>query len=130
MRTDSLSGQPGAAGDKGRAADFRHVWHPFTQMREHFEAEPIVIASGKGGWLTDAEGRSYLDGNASIWTNVHGHNEPDLNAAIAGQLGKVAHSTMLGLTHEPGAGLAADLAGIAPPGLLRVFCSGRSTNWP
>jgi adenosylmethionine-8-amino-7-oxononanoate aminotransferase len=92
-------------------------------MREHFEAEPIVIASGKGGWLTDAEGRSYLDGNASIWTNVHGHNEPDLNAAIAGQLGKVAHSTMLGLTHEPGAGLAADLAGIAPPGLLRVFFS-------
>ena len=74
-------------------------------MQEYFELPPLAIASGQGGWLTDTEGRTYLDGNASIWTNVHGHNDPDLNAALAGQLARMAHSTMLGLTHPAGAEL-------------------------
>src|SRR3954469_4685426 len=81
------------------AADRQHVWHPFTQMQEYQGLPPLAIASGRGGWLTDTEGRTYLDGNASIWTSVHGHNDPDLNAALVRQLGQVAHSTMLGLTH-------------------------------
>ncbi|HSH95729.1 MAG TPA: aminotransferase class III-fold pyridoxal phosphate-dependent enzyme, partial [Roseimicrobium sp.] len=106
-----------------KASDRRHVWHPFAQMQEYWAQPPLVIASGKGGWLTDTEGREYLDGNASIWTNVHGHNDPDLNAALQRQLGKVAHATMLGLTHEPGAMLAAELASLAPEGLGRVFFS-------
>ena len=105
------------------AADRRHVWHPFTQMHEYWEQPPLVIASGRGGWLIDSEGREYLDGNASIWTNVHGHNDPDLNAALQRQLAQVAHSTMLGLTHEPGVRLAAELASMAPEGLGRVFFS-------
>ncbi|MDF3059200.1 MAG: aminotransferase class-III [Rariglobus sp.] len=102
-------------------ADRRHVWHPFTQMQEYASLPPLVIASGKGGWLTDTEGRTYLDGNASIWTNVHGHNDPDLNAALVEQLGRVAHATMLGLTHAPGAELAAELSRLAPRGLGHVF---------
>ena len=92
-------------------------------MQEYWAQPPLVIASGRGGWLTDTEGREYLDGNASIWTNVHGHNDPDLNAALQRQLGKVAHATMLGLAHEPGAMLAAELADLAPEGLGRVFFS-------
>jgi adenosylmethionine-8-amino-7-oxononanoate aminotransferase len=110
-----------AAGARTQAADRRHVWHPFTQMEEHFRFPPLAIASGRGGWLTDTEGRTYLDGNASIWTNVHGHNDPDLNAALHRQLDQVAHSTLLGLTHPVGAELAAELAGLAPAGLSRVF---------
>lgn len=101
--------------------DRRHVWHPFTQMEEYASLPPVVIVSGQGGWLTDSEGRRYIDGNASIWTNVHGHNDPDLNAALQAQLTRVAHVTMLGLAHEPGAELAAELAGLAPAGLGRVF---------
>lgn len=101
--------------------DRRHVWHPFTQMQEYASLPPVVIASGRGGWLTDGDGRTYLDGNASIWTNVHGHNDPDLNAALLDQLGRVAHATMLGLTHAPGADLAAELVGLAPAGLDHVF---------
>jgi adenosylmethionine---8-amino-7-oxononanoate aminotransferase len=116
--------QPGSAhGARTHAADRRHAWHPFTQMEEYFAAPPIAIASGRGGWLTDTEGRTYLDGNASVWTNVHGHNDPDLNAALQRQLGQVAHSTMLGLTHPAGAELAAELSALASPGLERVFFS-------
>lgn len=120
---------PNAVGDQAGARasvhtlDRRHVWHPFAQMQEYLALPPLAIASGRGGWLTDTEGREYLDGNASIWTNVHGHCDPDLDAALVHQLGRVAHSTMLGLTHEPGAELAATLADLAPPGLGRVFFS-------
>ena len=99
------------------------MWHPFTQMQEYFGLPGIAIASGRGGWLTDTEGRTYLDGNASIWTNVHGHSDPELNAAVERQLRRLAHSTMLGLTHPAGAELAAELAGLAPEGLGRVFFS-------
>lgn len=118
-----------AAGDATvLTQDRRHVWHPFTQMQEYLALPSLAIASGQGGWLTDAEGRTYLDGNASIWTNVHGHNDPDLNRALVEQLGRVAHSTMLGLTHAPGAELAAELAALAPGDLDRVFFSDNGSN--
>lgn len=103
------------------ATDRGQVWHPFTQMQEYASLPTVVIESGRGGWLTDVDGRTYLDGNASIWTNVHGHNDPDLNEAIIGQLGRVAHSTLLGLAHRPGAELAEELASLAPRGLDHVF---------
>jgi adenosylmethionine-8-amino-7-oxononanoate aminotransferase len=92
-------------------------------MQEYLGLPPLAIESGRGGWLTGTDGRTYLDGNASIWTNVHGHNDPDLNAALLRQLGRLAHSTMLGLTHAAGAELAAELSGAAPEGLQRVFFS-------
>jgi adenosylmethionine-8-amino-7-oxononanoate transaminase len=119
----AISPPTSAQGTRAHAADRRHGWHPFTQMQEYFGLPPLAIASGRGGWLTDTEGRTYLDGNASVWTNVHGHNDPDLNAALQRQLANLAHSTMLGLTHPPGAELAAELSGLAPPGLERVFFS-------
>lgn len=114
--------------DSVHALDRRHVWHPFTQMHEYFALPPLAIASGQGGWLVDTEGRRYLDGNASIWTNVHGHNDPDLNRALTAQLERVAHSTMLGLTHPVGAELAAELATLAPGDLQRVFFSDNGSN--
>jgi adenosylmethionine-8-amino-7-oxononanoate aminotransferase len=81
--------------------DHRYVWHPFTQMKDWLRAEPIVIASGRGAVLRDVNGRDYLDANSSIWTNLHGHNHPQLNAAIAAQLKKIAHSSALGFANEP-----------------------------
>src|SRR6185369_8185117 len=61
--------------------DHRYVWHPFTQMRDWLKQEPIVISKGKGAVLQDVNGRQYLDANASIWTNLHGHNHPGINRA-------------------------------------------------
>src|SRR5262245_9913842 len=101
----------------------RHLWHPFTQMREWEAEEPLFIESGEGIWLRDAEGRNYYDANSSLWVNVHGHRRPEIDAAVAAQLARIAHSTMLGLTHPLGAELAAQLVRVAPPGLTRVFYS-------
>ncbi|HKS36800.1 MAG TPA: aminotransferase class III-fold pyridoxal phosphate-dependent enzyme [Verrucomicrobiae bacterium] len=93
--------------------DHAFVWHPFTQMRDWLKREPIVIVSGRGAVLRDAKGRKYLDGNSSIWTNLHGHNHPTINAAIERQLNRIAHSSALGLANEPASLLAARLIGEA-----------------
>jgi adenosylmethionine-8-amino-7-oxononanoate aminotransferase len=81
-------------------------------MREWRHSEPIVIVSGRGAVLRDARGREYLDANSSIWTNLHGHRHPALDAAITRQLGKIAHSSALGLANEPASLLAAKLAAL------------------
>ena len=86
--------------------DHKYVWHPFTQMRDWLKTEPIIIAKGRGAVLEDVRGRKYLDANSSIWTNLHGHNHPKINAAIARQLRKIAHSSALGLANEPASLLA------------------------
>ena len=87
--------------------DHRYIWHPFTQMRDWLRSEPIVISSGSGAVLRDVRGREFLDANSSIWTNLHGHNNPKINEAIERQLKKIAHSSALGLANEPASLLAA-----------------------
>ncbi len=106
------------------AADRRHLWHPFTQQQAWCDEEPpLVIDHAEGTNLFDTDGNAYIDGVSSLWCNVHGHRHPAIDAAVRGQLGRVAHSTMLGLSHEPAIELAERLAEIAPPGLTRVFYS-------
>ncbi|MCP5527507.1 MAG: adenosylmethionine--8-amino-7-oxononanoate transaminase [Verrucomicrobiales bacterium] len=96
--------------------DRQHVWHPFTQMRDWLREEPLVIVAGRGAVLRDAHDREYLDANASIWTNLHGHNHPRLNQAVRRQLGRIAHSSALGLANEPASLLAGELVRLANPG--------------
>lgn len=107
-----------------QAADRRHLWHPFTQQRAWCDEDPpLIIDHAEGTNLYDTEGNAYIDGVASLWCNVHGHRHPALDHAIAQQLGRMAHSTMLGLSHPPGIELAERLVTCAPPGLRRVFYS-------
>ena len=106
--------------------DKAHVWHPFTQMRDWIapDHQPLVLVAGHGAWLEDSLGRRYLDGNSSIWTNVHGHGHPILNQAIREQLDKVAHTSFLGFTNPKAVELAARLVGLLPgSSLTKVFFS-------
>lgn len=109
--------------------DHAHVWHPFTQMRDWLRRDPVVLVRGKGTRLWDAGGNEYLDANSSIWTNLHGHSHPAIDAAIRRQLGKVAHVSALGFANEPASRLAAELVAAARgPGrdgrkLTKVFFS-------
>jgi len=107
-------------------ADQRHIWHPFTQMRDWCspEHEPIILVEGRGSKLIDSQRREYLDGNSSIWTNIHGHSHPRIVAAISQQAAKLAHSSFLGFTNEPAIRLAEKLVGLFPEQTLtRVFFS-------
>src|SRR3954451_21421990 len=106
-----------------RAADRAHVWHPFTQMRGWQSEDAPIIERGEGSLLFDTDGNSYIDGVSSLWCNVLGHRQPSIVAAIRAQLNRVAHTTMLGLSHPGAIELAQRLVAVAPPGLTRVFFS-------
>ncbi|HJV45080.1 MAG TPA: adenosylmethionine--8-amino-7-oxononanoate transaminase [Bacillota bacterium] len=101
----------------------QYLWHPFTQMKEYREDDPIIIASGDGRKLRDVQGNEYWDGVSSIWLNVHGHRVPELDQAIRDQLEQIAHSTLLGMANIPAILLAEKLIQIMPPGLAKVFYS-------
>ena len=110
--------------------DRQFVWHPFTQMRDWLQHEPVVICAGQGAVLRDVRGREYLDANSSIWTNLHGHRHPQIDAAIRRQLRKISHSSALGFANEPASLLAGKLVDAANskrnrknPKLEKVFYS-------
>ena len=108
------------------AADKRLLWHPFTDQREWCrpDFEPLVLVEGQGALLRDSRGREYIDGNSSIWTNLHGHNHPHINEAIRRQLDRVAHTSFLGFTHPPAIELARAVIDLFPAHTLtRVFYS-------
>jgi len=104
-------------------ADTRYIWHPFTQMQDYQEMEPVIIERGEGSSLFDVHGRRYLDGVSSLWVTVHGHRRAEIDQAIIAQVGKIAHSTLLGLSNPPAIELAERLVEITPAGLTRVFYS-------
>jgi adenosylmethionine-8-amino-7-oxononanoate aminotransferase len=105
------------------ARELSHVWHPFTQMRDWADDDPLFIESGQGVKVRDIDGREYYDANSSLWLTIHGHRRKEIDDAIRAQLDRIAHSTMLGLTHELAGELAERLIRIAPGGLSRVFYS-------
>src|SRR6266403_3337922 len=107
-------------------ADKRFVWHPFTNMPEWCapDHEPLVLVEGHGALLRDSRGREYIDGNSSIWTNIHGHNHPHINAAIRRQLEHVAHTSFLGFTNPAAIELARAIVDLFPENSLsRAFFS-------
>jgi adenosylmethionine-8-amino-7-oxononanoate aminotransferase len=120
------AGQP-EAGQRNaawRARDLAVLWHPCTQMHDHSVAEgiPLIpIARGERAWLIDMEGKHYLDAISSWWTNLFGHANPRIAAAVKDQLERLEHVIFAGFTHEPGVRLAEELLRVAPPGLARVF---------
>ncbi len=108
------------------ADDKRYLWHPFTSMAEWCAPghEPIVLVGGEGAIVRDSRGREYIDGNSSIWTNIHGHNHPRINAAIRAQLDRVAHTSFLGTTNPPAIQLAREIVELFPEEKFgRVFYS-------
>lgn len=108
------------------AADKKFIWHPFTNMGDWCAPghEPLVLVEGRGAILRDSRGREYIDGNSSIWTNIHGHNHPQINSAIRQQLERVAHTSFLGFTNPPAIKLAGAIVDLFPKNTLsRVFYS-------
>src|ERR671916_254203 len=90
----------------------RHLWHPLTQQRGWEQEPPLIIERAQGTDLYDTDGNAYIDGVSSLWCNVHGHRHPVIDAAVRAQLDRVAHSTMLGLSHPPAVQLAKQLVAI------------------
>ena len=116
---------PGASAVAGNAVlasrDLKHVWHPCTQMHDHESIPLLPIVRGEGAWLIDADGNRYLDGISSWWTNLFGHANPRIAAALADQAQRLEHVIFAGFTHPPAIDLAEELVRVTPSGLTRVF---------
>jgi len=105
--------------DELLALDREHVWHPYGPVPAASAPYPVVSADGVR--LRLADGRELVDAMASWWCAIHGYRNGTIDAALARQLGRVAHVMFGGLTHEPAVRLAARLTDLAPGDLARVF---------
>ena len=101
--------------------DLEVIWHPCTQMKDHETLPLIPIKSGKGVYLYDFEGNSYIDAVSSWWVNLFGHANESINAKIKAQLDTLEHVLLAGFTHEPAVELAHKLVKITPSELKKVF---------
>ncbi|MBV8386562.1 MAG: aminotransferase class III-fold pyridoxal phosphate-dependent enzyme, partial [Acidimicrobiia bacterium] len=90
------------------------VWHGFTQMASYLDNAPIVVERAEGRELVDVDGKRYLDAISSLWVNTLGHRVPELDAVLAEQAGRVAHSTLLGNGNRVVVELAEALAEVVP----------------
>lgn len=103
------------------------VWHPCTQMQHHAQTGspahlPLVpIARGQGAWLYDFDGNRYLDGISSWWTNLFGHANPRINAALKEQLDTLEHVMLAGFTHQPVVELSERLSALTGGALGHAF---------
>ncbi len=103
--------------------DLKYIWHPFTQMKDCENDEPIIIERGKGSYIFDLKGNKYIDGISSWWVNTLGHSNERLNNAIKNQLDKIEHVLLAGFSHIPAIELAEGLINITPTELTKVFYS-------
>ncbi len=103
--------------------DRKHLWHPYTQMKDYEKRDPLFVKKAEGIYLYDIHGRKYFDTISSWWCILHGHNHPRIKQAICDQLNSLEQIHFAGTTHEGAIRLAGCLAEITPPELTRVFFS-------
>ncbi|MDD5477459.1 MAG: adenosylmethionine--8-amino-7-oxononanoate transaminase [Candidatus Omnitrophica bacterium] len=108
--------------------DLKHIWHPYTQMKEALRLPPVLIERAKGIKLYDAKGNFYYDTISSWWCNVHGHNHPWIKAAIKKQVDVLEHVLFAGFTHKPAIELASKLISLTKNKFNRVFFSDNGSN--
>ncbi len=102
-------------------ADWRHIWHPYTQ---HLGARPAIHAvSASGAFIHTADGRRIFDAISSWWVTLHGHSHPVIVEAISRQAAALDQIIFTSFTHEPAAMFARELVAVLPGGLNRVFFS-------
>ena len=101
--------------------DLQHIWHPCSQMKDYEAFPPIVIERGKGAYLYDLDGKSYLDAVSSWWVNLFGHSNDRINKAIREQIDKLEHVIFANFSHQPAIELAEEICRITPDGLNKVF---------
>lgn len=112
--------------------DKKYVWHPFTHLADwlHPEFKIPVITGGEGAYIFDIEGRRIIDGNSSIWCNIHGHCHPRINEALLAQTSRFSHTSFLGYAHPPGIMFSKRLIEdhLGKWGFSRVFFSESGSN--
>ena len=66
-----------------------------AHLMKTYSPQPVAFARGEGAWLWDTEGKKYLDALAGIAVSGLGHGHPVLTRALAGQAGRLIHTSNL-----------------------------------
>ncbi|MFD0775774.1 ornithine--oxo-acid transaminase [Streptomonospora algeriensis] len=116
---------PQAGGDPVGTVDStaEHIRLAEAHSARNYNPLPVVIAEGEGAWVTDVEGRRYLDCLAGYSAVNFGHRNPELVAAAQQQLERVT-LTSRAFYHDRFAPFAAALAGLAGKGCVLPMNSG------
>jgi 4-aminobutyrate--pyruvate transaminase len=102
--------------------DIASLVHPYTNLDRHQTAGPFVVAQGEGCYVTDDNGKRYLEGMAGLWSASLGFSEPRLAAAAARQMATLPfYHSFNHRSHEPMIALAEKLMSIAPQPLARAL---------
>src|SRR6476661_3837066 len=110
------------ANDVLAALDRAHLVHPVSAWRQHEERGPLVLASGRGAWLTDTQGRELLDAFAGLWCVNIGYGQESVVQAAAEQMRRLPYATgYFHFSSEPAIRLAEKLVQITPAPLQHVY---------
>ncbi|MDT0377720.1 aminotransferase class III-fold pyridoxal phosphate-dependent enzyme [Streptomyces sp. DSM 42041] len=114
------------SGDELVALDRRHLLHPWTP---HGVSEQLMIVAGQGCEVTDAHGRTYLDGRSGQFNATLGYGNKRVLDALSEQAGKLMTYALLGASNEPAVLLGARLAELLGEPLTRtLFCNSGSES--
>lgn len=108
--------------------DLKHIWHPCSQMKDYEEFPPIILERGKGAYLYDVDGKSYLDAVSSWWVNLFGHSNERLNMALKAQVDQLEHSIFANFSHRPAIELSERIVELLPDRLSKVFFSDNGSS--
>lgn len=103
--------------------DRKHVLHPSTNPKHHLENGPkIIFQDGKGIYLKDLEGRTFIDGVSMLWNVNLGHGLEEIAQAAYDQMKKAAYTTTFyGYTNEATTRLAEKITSMTPGNLNTIF---------
>ena len=112
-----------------RALDTAHYMHPFTDFRGLAKEGSRIMVKGEGVWLTDSDGKRYLDGMAGLWCTNVGHGRREITQAVAEQMNELAYyNSFFKTSNAPAIRLAEKLAEITPDHVNRVFFCGSGSE--
>lgn len=106
--------------DAVRTQDLDHVWHPMMQHEGMTKDDLMVIVSGDGCEVTDADGKTYLDAYAGIWNVNVGYGRQEIIDAVHAQMQQLAFYPQTQI-NVPAARLADRLADLMPGDLNHLF---------
>jgi 4-aminobutyrate--pyruvate transaminase len=113
------------------ARDIETVLHPNTNLATLPQTGTLIIERGEGCWVTDNQGKRYLEGMAGLWCTSLGYGNEELVETAAAQMRKLSYAHLFGArSHDPAIELAEKLKEIAPIPISKVFfaSSGSEAN--
>jgi 4-aminobutyrate--pyruvate transaminase len=111
--------------------DVEALLHPYTQIHRLKKTGTLVIERGKGVYVYDTQGRTYIEGLSGLWCAGLGFGDEELIEAATEQLRSLPYYHLFGAKGmEPAIELAEKLKEIAPIPISKVFytSSGSEAN--